>query len=354
MIRKKILAVSALVSLIPLASVSIVSCKKKKKTETNKDEQQKPSTPDMPGSPSAPSTPEIENPSVDQNNPSETPKPEQKPEGDNSGSGGSGGGDSSESTPPGDSDSSGGSGSDNNQGSSDSERGIMVVRGSRLTYTQDSSNKWWFNVWIWGSNLSNNINHYNIQVKNKEGNLIDLKSYFRVQEVDTYGGHGYFVQSKRNDGLDNELFEWLKEQYNIGNYGVIIVSPISDNIRPSNVVTPPANDQNQTSSISSYRLQRTYYSSNEPERGIVVSGTNLSRYWKDYVLTWEEVSGTEKITIPSEYFGNSVYSKGNYQVFVLKSTTPTKFLEEFDRLFFEKQSNKDGKWTFKVELSKTQ
>ena len=312
---KKILAVSALVSLIPLASISIVSCKKKK-TETNNQEEQKPSTPETPGSPSAPETPEIENPSVDQNNPSE------KPEGDDStGTGGSGGTGES-----GGSDGSGSGDDSNNNSDTTIERGIMSVKTSSLSYTADSSGKWWMNLWITGSNLSNNINHYKFYARDKNSNVEIPNEYFNVQHVDAYGGYGYFTQRQVNGGQHNDLFNWMVDQFNKRNYGAIIVEPARENIKPTNVQQKPSTGE-QEPVINSFRLQRTYGIS-EYERAIVVNGNNLPSDWSKYELKWKETN----TKIPSSLFRDSIYNVGNYQVFVLKRTAAKEFVDQFDKL----------------------
>ena len=186
---KKILAVSALVSLIPLASISIVSCKN---SETNNQEQWNPTLPD---------TPEINNPSTDQNNPSEGG-------GSNPGTGGGSGSDNSDTT---------------------LERGILSVKSSSLSYTADSAGKWWINLWISGSNLSDNINHYKFYAKDANDKIINIPNeYFKVQSIDTYGGYGYFTQKQVNGGQNTELFNWMKEQIINKNYGAIIVEPATE------------------------------------------------------------------------------------------------------------------------------
>ena len=300
---KKILAVSALVSLIPLASISIVSCKN---SETNNQEQWNPTIPDAP---------EINNPSTDQNNPSEG--------GDsNNGTGGSG-------SNPG----TGGSGSDNSDNTL--ERGILSVKSSSLSYTADSGGKWWINLWISGSNLSDNINHYKFHAKDKDGKIIDIPNkYFKVQSIDTYGGYGYFTQRKANGGPDADLFNWMKDQISKKNYGAIIVEPASDNIKPTNVQQKPSNDGQQQAKINAYKLQKTYGIA-QYERAIVVNGINLPSDWSRYDLKWRSTQEE----IPSSLFRNSIYSDGgNHQVFVLKSTADKRFVEKFDELL-SKQSN---------------
>ena len=292
---KKILAVSALVSLIPLASISIVSCKN---SETNNQEQWNPTIPDAP---------EINNPSTDQNNPS-------------------GGGDSNNGT--------GGSGSDNSDATL--ERGILSVKSSSLSYTADSGGKWWINLWISGSNLSDNINHYKFYAKDANGNIKNIPNeYFKVQNIDTYGGYGYFTQRKANGGPDAELFNWMKEQISNKNYGAIIVEPASDNIKPTNVQQKPSDNGNQQQAqINTYKLQKTYGIA-QYERAIVVNGINLPSDWSRYDLKWRSTQEE----IPSSLFRNSIYSDGGkYQVFVLKSTADKRLVEKFDELL-SKQSN---------------
>ena len=301
---KKILAVSALVSLIPLASISIVSCKN---SETNNQEQWNPTIPDAP---------EINNPSTDQNNPSE---------GGDSNPGTGGSGDSNTGA--------GGSGSDNSDNTL--ERGILSVKSSSLSYTADSAGKWWINLWISGSNLSDNINHYKFYAKDANGNIKNIPNeYFKVQNIDTYGGYGYFTQRKANGGPDAELFNWMKEQISNKNYGAIIVEPASDNIKPTNVQQKPSNDGQQQAKINAYKLQKTYGIA-QYERAIVVNGTNLPSDWSKYELRWKQTHDE----IPSSLFRNSIYSDGgNHQVFVLKSTADKRIVEKFDELL-SKQSN---------------
>lgn len=301
---KKILAVSALVSLIPLASISIVSCKN---SETNNQEQWNPTIPDAP---------EINNPSTDQNNPSE---------GGDSNPGTGGSGDSNTGT--------GGSGSDNSD--TTLERGILSVKSSSLSYTADSAGKWWINLWISGSNLSDNINHYKFYAKEANGNIKNIPNeYFKVQNIDTYGGYGYFTQRLANGGQDAELFNWMKDQISNKNYGAIIVEPASDNIKPTNVQQKPSNDGQQQAKINTYKLQKTYGIA-QYERAIVVNGTNLPSDWSKYDLKWHATQEE----IPSSLFRNSIYSDGgNHQVFVLKSTADKRFVEKFDELL-SKQSN---------------
>ena len=301
---KKILAVSALVSLIPLASISIVSCKN---SETNNQEQWNPTIPDAP---------EINNPSTDQNNP---------PEGGDSNNGTGGSGDSNTGA--------GGSGSDNSDNTL--ERGILSVKSSSLSYTADSAGKWWINLWISGSNLSDNINHYKFYAKDANGNIKNIPNeYFKVQNIDTYGGYGYFTQRKANGGPDAELFNWMKEQISKKNYGAIIVEPASDNIKPTNVQQKPSNDGQQQAKINAYKLQKTYGIA-QYERAIVVNGTNLPSDWSKYELRWKQTHDE----IPSSLFRNSIYSDGGkYQVFVLKSTADKRLVEKFDELL-SKQSN---------------
>ena len=301
---KKILAVSALVSLIPLASISIVSCKN---SETNNQEQWNPTIPDAP---------EINNPSTDQNNP---------PEGGDSNNGTGGSGDSNTGA--------GGSGSDNSDNTL--ERGILSVKSSSLSYTADSAGKWWINLWISGSNLSDNINHYKFYAKDANGNIKNIPNeYFKVQNIDTYGGYGYFTQRKANGGPDAELFNWMKEQISKKNYGAIIVEPASDNIKPTNVQQKPSNDGQQQAKINAYKLQKTYGIA-QYERAIVVNGTNLPSDWSKYELRWKQTHDE----IPSSLFRNSIYSDGGkYQVFVLKSTADKRIVDKFDELL-SKQSN---------------
>ena len=302
---KKILAVSALVSLIPLASISIVSCKN---SETNNQEQWNPTIPDAP---------EINNPSTDQNNPSEEG-------GSNPGTGGSG--DSNTGA--------GGSGSDNSDNTL--ERGILSVKSSSLSYTADSGGKWWINLWISGSNLSDNIDHYKFHAKDKDGKIIDIPNeYFKVQSIDTYGGYGYFTQRQVNGGPNADLFNWMKEQIINKNYGAIIVEPARDNIKPTNIQQKPSNDGNQQQAqINTYKLQKTYGIA-QYERAIVVNGTNLPSDWSRYDLKWRSTQEE----IPSSLFRNSIYSDGGkYQVFVLKSTADKRLVEKFDELL-SKQSN---------------
>ena len=302
---KKILAVSALVSLIPLASISIVSCKN---SETNNQEQWNPTIPDAP---------EINNPSTDQNNPSE---------GGDSNPGTGGSGDSNTGA--------GGSGSDNSDNTL--ERGILSVKSSSLSYTADSAGKWWINLWISGSNLSDNINHYKFYAKDANGNIKNIPNeYFKVQNIDTYGGYGYFTQRKANGGPDAELFNWMKEQISKKNYGAIIVEPASDNIKPTNVQQKPSDNGNQQQAqINTYKLQKTYGIA-QYERAIVVNGINLPSDWSKYELRWKQTHDE----IPSSLFRNSIYSDGGkYQVFVLKSTADKRLVEKFDELL-SKQSN---------------
>ena len=301
---KKILAVSALVSLIPLASISIVSCKN---SETNNQEQWNPTIPDAP---------EINNPSTDQNNPSE---------GGDSNPGTGGSGDSNTGA--------GGSGSDNSDNTL--ERGILSVKSSSLSYTADSGGKWWINLWISGSNLSDNINHYKFYAKDANGNIKNIPNeYFKVQSIDTYGGYGYFTQRKANGGPDADLFNWMKEQIINKNYGAIIVEPARDNIKPTNIQQKPSNDGQQQAKINAYKLQKTYGIA-QYERAIVVNGTNLPSDWSKYELRWKQTHDE----IPSSLFRNSIYSDGGkYQVFVLKSTADKRIVEKFDELL-SKQSN---------------
>ena len=302
---KKILAVSALVSLIPLASISIVSCKN---SETNNQEQWSPTLPD---------TPEIEKPSIDQNNPSE---------GGDSNPGTGGSGDSNTGA--------GGSGSDNSDNTL--ERGILSVKSSSLSYTADSAGKWWINLWISGSNLSDNINHYKFYAKDKNDKIINIPNeYFKVQSIDTYGGYGYFTQKQVNGGPNADLFNWMKEQIINKNYGAIIVEPATENIKPTNVQQKPSNDGNQQQAqINTYKLQKTYGIA-QYERAIVVNGINLPSDWSRYDLKWRSTQEE----IPSSLFRNSIYSDGGkYQVFVLKSTADKRLVEKFDELL-SKQSN---------------
>ena len=313
---KKILAVSALVSLIPLASISIVSCKN---SETNNQEQWNPTIPDAP---------EINNPSTDQNNPSE---------GGNSNPGTGGSGDSNTGA--------GGSGSDNSDNTL--ERGILSVKSSSLSYTADSGGKWWINLWISGSNLSDNINHYKFYAKDKNDKIIKIPNeYFKVQSIDTYGGYGYFTQRQVNGGPNADLFNWMKEQIINKNYGAIIVEPAREDIKPTNVQQKPSNDGNQQQAqINTYKLQKTYGIA-QYERAIVVNGTNLPSDWSRYELKWH--SAQNEVVIPSNLFRNSMYNIGNYQVFVLKSTADQKFVDEFDRIL--SMQNKNAKEFFELTL----
>ena len=313
---KKILAVSALVSLIPLASISIVSCKN---SETNNQEQWNPTIPDAP---------EINNPSTDQNNPSE---------GGDSNPGTGGSGDSNTGA--------GGSGSDNSDNTL--ERGILSVKSSSLSYTADSAGKWWINLWISGSNLSDNIDHYKFHAKDKDGKIIDIPNeYFKVQSIDTYGGYGYFTQREVNGGQNNELFNWMKDQIINKNYGAIIVEPATENIKPTNVQQKPSNNENpQQAKINTFKLQKTYGIA-QYERAIAVNGTNLPSDWSKYELTWH--SDKVETSIPSDMFRNSIYNTGNYQVFVLKRTADQRFVDEFDRIL--SMQNKNAKEFFTLTL----
>ena len=313
---KKILAVSALVSLIPLASISIVSCKN---SETNNQEQWNPTIPDAP---------EINNPPTDQNNPSE---------GGDSNPGTGGSGDSNTGA--------GGSGSDNSDNTL--ERGILSVKSSSLSYTADSAGKWWINLWISGSNLSDNINHYKFYAKDKNDKIIKIPNeYFKVQSIDTYGGYGYFTQRKANGGPDADLFNWMKDQISKKNYGAIIVEPASDNIKPTNVQQKPSNNENpQQAKINTFKLQKTYGIA-QYERAIAVNGTNLPSDWSRYELKWH--LGQDEAVIPSDLFRNSIYNTGNYQVFVLKRTADQRFVDEFDRIL--SMQNKNAKEFFSLTL----
>lgn len=329
---KKILTIGALVSLIPLASVSIVSCKKKK-TETNNQEQQKP-TPETPGSPSAPSTPEIEKPSVDQNNPSEKPS---TPDNGGNGSGGSGGGSDSGTGDSGTGDSGNGDNSNNNSDTT-IERGILSVKTSSLSYTADSSGNWWMNLWITGSNLSDNISHYKFHARDKDGKIQNIPNeYFRVQHVDAYGGYGYFTQRQVSGGQHNDLFKWMVDQFNKKNYGAIIVEPARENIKPTNVQQKPSNNENQQQAkINTFKLQKTYGIA-EYERAIVVNGQNLPSDWSKYELKWKQTD----TNIPSSLFRDSIYNVGNYQVFVLKRTAAKEFVDQFDKLLSNQSTVSD-------------
>lgn len=297
---KKILAVSALVSLIPLASISIVSCKKNK-TETNSGDNNTgggnntgtPGTPE--GTPSIPDKVE--------------PKPEETP----------------------DSGTNGGSGSTSNSG-------IMTINDYDLGFTADESGKWWFNVRVYGSYLSNNIDHYKFSTKDNK----DIpNSYFNLQMVSSERKWAYFTQ-RVNTGHE-ELYKWLTEQYNKRDYRSVVVSPASDGIRIE--VPSKPSEPEKTPQITTFSLSKTNYG-NYVERSIVVNGQYLSSKWDQYELTWKDGGNITKI--PSHLFRNSQFNDGvNYQVFRLSQTADQKFVEEFDRLL---KLNNQGTQVFELKL----
>ena len=290
---KKILTIGALVSLIPLASVSIVSCKKKK-AETN-NEEQKPTTPD--GKPSIPAE----------------PKPEETPDS------GTGGG----------------------SGSTSSNSGIMTINDYDLSFMVDGSGKYWFNVRVYGSYLSNNIEHYKFSTKD---NINIPKDYFSLQAVSSERKWAYFTQRVANG--HEELSKWLKEQYDKRNYRSVVVSPAKDNIRIEVPSKPSVTEKPQ---ITTFSLSKTNYG-NYVERSIVVNGQYLSSKWNQYELTWK--NGNNTVTIPSHLFRNSQFNDGvNYQVFALSRNADQTFVEEFDRLL---KLNNKGEQVFELKLKENQ
>ena len=300
---KKILAVSALVSLIPLASISIVSCKKNK-TETNSgDNNTGGGNNNTGGGNNNTGTPEG-NPSI----PVE-PKPEDKPELDTGNGSGSG-----------------------------LNSGIMTINDYDLSFTADDSGKWWFNVRVYGSYLSNNIEHYKFSTKDKK----DIpNNYFSLQMVNSERTWAYFTQ--RATTGHEELYKWLKEQYNKRDYRSVVVSPVRNDIKIEVPSKPPVTEQEPK--ITTFSLSKTNYG-NYVERSIVVNGQYLSSKWDQYELTWKD--GNNTTTIPNHLFRNSQFNDGvNYQVFRLSQNADQKFVEEFDRLL---KLNNQGTQVFELKL----
>ncbi|MBR2056021.1 MAG: hypothetical protein IJ970_03155, partial [Mycoplasmataceae bacterium] len=202
--------------------------------------------------------------------------------------------------------------------------------------------KWWFNVRVYGSYLSNNIDHYKFSTK--DNNITIPNNYFNLQMVSSERKWAYFTQKVAD--RHEELYKWLKEQYNKRNYRSVVVSPIKDDIRIE-VPSKPSQTE-QTPKITTFSLSKTNYG-NYVERSIVVNGQYLSSKWDQYELTWKD--GNNSTTIPSHLFRNSQFNDGvNYQVFRLSQNADKTFVEEFDRLL---ELNNKGEQVFKLKIKET-
>lgn len=217
----------------------------------------------------------------------------------------------------------------------DPTEGILTIRGSQLGATH-SGNSVWTNVWTWGSNLSNNIEHYKFYAQ-KDGTQVEIPNeYFKVQQVGPGNGYVYFTQRKQPSGEHIELFNWVLEQLGKKNFEAILVVAARDNIKPSNPTPTPTPDST-TPQITTFKLEKTWIGANQ-ERAIVVNGKNLPSNWSKYKLVWKLDSGdNQQKEIPSNYFRNSIYDKAGYQVFVLQKWVPEEFVKVFDYLLQKQQ-----------------
>ncbi|MBR4025622.1 MAG: hypothetical protein IKJ03_01545, partial [Mycoplasmataceae bacterium] len=218
----------------------------------------------------------------------------------------------------------------------DPTEGILTIRGSQLGATH-SGNSLWTNVWIWGSNLSNNIEHYKFYAQ-KDGTQVEIpRDYFKVQQVCPGNGYVYFTQRKQPSGEHIELFNWVLEQLGKKNFEAILVVAAKDNIKPSNPAPAPSTPDTNTPQITTFKLEKTYLGANV-ERAIVVNGRNLPPNWSKYKLVWKLDSGdSQQKEIPSNFFRNSIYEKSGYQVFVLQKWAPKEFVDVFDELLQKQQ-----------------
>ncbi|MBR3259157.1 MAG: hypothetical protein IKG09_00145, partial [Mycoplasmataceae bacterium] len=222
----------------------------------------------------------------------------------------------------------------------DPTEGILTIRGSQLGATYNG-NSLWTNVWTWGSNLSNNIEHYKFYAQ-KDGTQVEIpRDYFKVQQVGPGNGYVYFTQRKQPSGEGHiELFNWVLEQYGKKNFEAILVVAAKDNIKPSNPAPAPSTPDANTPQITTFKLEKTWIGANQ-ERAIVVNGKNLPSNWSKYKLVWKLDSGdNQQKEIPSNYFRNSIYDKAGYQVFVLQKWVPEEFVKVFDYLLQKQQEPK--------------
>lgn len=222
----------------------------------------------------------------------------------------------------------------------DPTEGILTIRGSELGATHQSDKSVWTNVWAWGSNLSNNIEHYKFYAQKEDGTKVEIpNSYFKVQQVGEGNGYVYFTQRKQPTGEQHiELFKWMLEQLGKKRFDAILVEAASDNIKPSNPPKQPTTPDETAPTITTFKLAKEWTGATQ-ERAIVVNGKNLPSNWSKYKLVWK-LEGTEQKPIPSEYFRNSIYDKAGYQVFVLKKSAPKEFVEVFDHLLQKQQEPK--------------
>lgn len=232
-----------------------------------------------------------------------------------------------------------GGGTDNGGTTTDPTEGILTIRGSQLGATYNG-NSLWANVWTWGSNLSNNIEHYKFYAQ-KDGTQVEIpKDYFKVEKVGEGNGYVYFTQRKQPNGEHIELFNWVLEQYGKKNFEAILVVAARDNIKPSNPAPTPSTPDANTPQITTFKLEKTWIGANQ-ERAIVVNGRNLPPNWSKYKLVWKLDSGdSQQKEIPSNYFRNSIYEKSGYQVFVLQKWVPEEFVKVFDYLLQKQQEPK--------------
>ncbi|MBR2848920.1 MAG: hypothetical protein IKB83_00260 [Mycoplasmataceae bacterium] len=234
----------------------------------------------------------------------------------------------------------GGSDGDTGNGgtTTDPTEGILTIRGSQLGATH-SDKSVWTHVWTWGSNLSNNIDHYKFYAQKEDGEQVVIpNNYFKVEKVGEGNGYVYFTQRKVEGGEHNELFKWMLEQLGKKRFDAILVEAARDNIKPSNPPKQPTNPDETAPTITTFKLAKEWTGATQ-ERAIVVNGRNLPSNWSKYKLVWK-LEGTQQKPIPSEYFRNSIYEKSGYQVFVLKKSAPKEFVEVFDHLLQKQQEPK--------------
>lgn len=235
----------------------------------------------------------------------------------------------------------GGSGGGTGSGGTtvDPTEGILTIKGSQLGATH-SDKSVWTNVWTWGSNLSNNIDHYKFYAQKEDGTQVEIpNNYFKVQQVGEGNGYVYFTQTRKDGGEHNELFNWMLEQLGKKRFEAILVVAARNNIKPSNPTPTPTPDTNSPQ-ITTFKLEKTWIGASQ-ERAIVVNGKNLPSNWSKYKLVWKLDSGdTQQKEIPSNFFRDSTYDKSGYQVFVLQKWVPEEFVKVFDYLLQKQQQPK--------------
>lgn len=236
----------------------------------------------------------------------------------------------------------GGSGGGTGNGGTtvDPTEGILTIRGSQLGATHTDKSVW-TNIWTWGSNLSNNIAHYKFYAQKEDGTKEEIpNNYFKVQQVGEGNGYVYFTQTKKDGGEHIELFNWMLEQLGKKRYDAILVVAAGNNIKPSNPTPSPTTPDSTTPQITTFKLEKTWIGATQ-ERAIVVNGKNLPSNWSKYKLVWKLDSGdNQQKEIPSNFFRDSIYKEGGYQVFVLQKWVSEEFVKVFDYLLQKQQQPK--------------